>query len=289
MEALFLNHPFLNDILTWNKSQQKYLNLFHLIGKLRSRHYSYVITLQRFFSSGLLTYLSGSKITIGFEKNPLSLFFRYRIPHEIRKDVHETERNLRLLVPLNIKPEKPVMRLYPSEQDFRTVKKFKNQQYITVSPASLWFTKQFPVEGWVNFLNMLPESLKVYILGSQQDLGIANRIISESKHTETHSLCGELKFLESAALMKDAVMNYTNDSAPLHLASSVDAPVTVIFCSTTPDFGFGPLSSIAHIVESQDKLPCKPCGLHGWKECPEKHFKCGINIDSHQLFKSLPL
>jgi heptosyltransferase-2 len=22
-------------------------------------------------------------------------------------------------------------------------------------------------------------------------------------------------------------------------------------------------------------LPCKPCGLHGYKACPLGHFKCG--------------
>lgn len=288
MEALFLNHPFLNDILVWNKSRHKYLNLFHLIGKIRSRHYSYVITLQRFFSSGLLTYFSGSKVTIGFEKNPLSMFFRYRLPHEICEGVHETERNLSLLAPLEIRHQKPVLRLYPSPQDFQRVKNYKKQNYITISPASLWFTKQFPVKGWIDFLDCLPDSLQVYILGSKQDLAIANQLISDSKHSETHSLCGELKFLESAALMKDAVMNYTNDSAPLHLASAVDAPLTAIFCSTTPDFGFGPLAKNATVVETRDKLNCRPCGLHGWNACPKGHFKCGINIDSAQLLMSLP-
>jgi ADP-heptose:LPS heptosyltransferase len=42
--------------------------------------------------------------------------------------------------------------------------------------------------------------------------------------------------------MKDAAMNYVNDSAPMHFASAVNAPVTAVYCSTIPAFGFGPLS-----------------------------------------------
>ena len=69
-------------------------------------------------------------------------------------------------------------------------------------------------------------------------------------------------------------MNYVNDSAPLHIASAVDAPVTAVFCSTVPAFGYGPLSTNAHVVETEEKLACRPCGPHGHGKCPEGHFKC---------------
>ena len=79
--------------------------------------------------------------------------------------------------------------------------------------------------------------------------------------------------------MKDAEMNYVNDSAPLHLASAMNAPVTVVYCSTIPDFGFGPLSDNSRIIETKINLNCRPCGLHGYKECPLTHFKCAHSID----------
>jgi heptosyltransferase-2 len=83
--------------------------------------------------------------------------------------------------------------------------------------------------------------------------------------------------------MKNASMNFMNDSAPMHLASSVDAPTTVIFCSTVTDFGFRPLSSDAKVIETNEDLDCRPCGLHGHRTCPKKHFKCGLNIDVAKL------
>ncbi len=97
------------------------------------------------------------------------------------------------------------------------------------------------------------------------------------------NLCGKLNILQSAALIRNAKMNYVNDSAPMHIASAMNAPTTAIFCSTIPDFGFGPIASNARIIETKEKLSCRPCGLHGLKRCPEKHFKCSYNIDIENL------
>jgi heptosyltransferase II len=87
--------------------------------------------------------------------------------------------------------------------------------------------------------------------------------------------------------MKNAVMNFVNDSAPMHMASAVDAPVTAVYCSTLPSFGFGPKSTKSFIVEIEEELPCRPCGLHGRRSCPKKHFKCALNINIQQLIKTL--
>jgi heptosyltransferase II len=87
--------------------------------------------------------------------------------------------------------------------------------------------------------------------------------------------------------MQDAVMNYSNDSAPLHLGSSVNAPSTAIFCSTIPAFGFGPLSYNSAVIETTVKLACRPCGLHGYKACPKGHFKCAETITATQLSERL--
>ena len=74
-------------------------------------------------------------------------------------------------------------------------------------------------------------------------------------------------------------MNYVNDSAPLHIASAMNAPVTAYFCSTLPSFGFGPLSDNANVIQTKQTLECRPCGLHGKRKCPQQHFNCGHQIE----------
>jgi heptosyltransferase-2 len=95
---------------------------------------------------------------------------------------------------------------------------------------------------------------------------------------EVVNLAGKLTLLQSAALMACAQHNYVNDSGPLHLASATNAPVSAFFCSTIPEFGFGPLSDKARIIEVQG-LDCRPCGLHGHKSCPKGHFRCGEALE----------
>jgi heptosyltransferase-2 len=93
------------------------------------------------------------------------------------------------------------------------------------------------------------------------------------------NLAGKLSLLASAALMENAAMCYVNDSAPLHLASAVNAPTCAVFCSTVPDFGFGPLSDVRQVIQIREELACRPCGLHGFNHCPKGHFRCAEDID----------
>jgi heptosyltransferase-2 len=134
---------------------------------------------------------------------------------------------------------------------------------------------------------MLPSHLKIFLLGAESDTGLCDEIMSRAKNANIEILAGKLSFLQSAALMKTTVMNYVNDSAPLHFASAMNAPVTSIFCSTVPEFGFGPLSEKSFIVQTIEYLSCKPCTLHGRKACPLAHFKCAHTIQTEQLLQPL--
>ncbi|MBI5914091.1 MAG: glycosyltransferase family 9 protein [Bacteroidetes bacterium] len=285
-ESLLDNHPYLNGVLVWDKKHRKYGNLFRLIFKVRRNRYDLVVNLQRFFSTGFLTAFSGAKTTVGFDKNLLSFLFKHRVPHGIsngEKPIHEVERNLSLIVQWTdnqfVKPK-----IYPSKVDFEKV--HFPEKHITISPASVWFTKQFPAEKWLVLMNGVGEGTTIFLLGGKGDVGLCGWLKNQSSHKKIEVKAGKLSFLESAALMQRAAMNFVNDSAPLHLASAVNAHVTAVFCSTVPRFGFGPLSDDATVLETEENLRCRPCGLHGKKACPEGHFRCA-EIDVQRLLAKL--
>ncbi len=289
-EGLLRDHPYLHEVLTWNKKEGKLKNLFKLLRLIRSRKYDKVINVQRFAATGILTAFSGAKETIGFDKNPLSFLFSRKVPHIIstaEHPKHEIERNNDLVAHFtDATPFRPV--LYPSPKDFEKAAPFQSSPYICISPASVWFTKQYPAEKWISFIKRLPAHLQVHLLGAPTDKELCDTIIRASGHAAASNLCGQMDFLQSAALMKGAVMNYVNDSAPMHFASSVNAPVAAVYCSTLPSFGFGPLSDQRFIVEIEEKLYCRPCGLHGLKACPQGHFRCALDIKDEQLLSCLP-
>ena len=288
-EALLKNHPFIGAVLVWNKQQNKYKNLFLKLKYIRSKKYDTIINVQRFAATGFLTAFSGAKKTIGFDKNPWSFLFTQKINHIISNEsnpLHEVDRNQLLIESFtDKKAAKP--RLYPSPGDYKKVRPLQVSNYICIAPASVWFTKQFPVEKWISFIQKVPSSLTIYLLGAPSDFSLCETIKSSANHAHIVNLAGHLNFLQSVALQQSATMNYVNDSAPMHFASSVNAPVTAVYCSTVPSFGFGPLSDKSFIVQTTENLPCRPCGLHGKKECPLKHFKCALTITDEQLLETL--
>ena len=235
-----------------------------------------VVNLHRFGSSGWIAGRSGAKLRYGFKKNPFSFLYTKSFEHNIGDGTHEVERNLSIIkefgAKTNVRPD-----IHPSNADEEKVKEFISEEYYCLAPASVWFTKQLPLNKWVEIIDQL-KNKQVYLLGSNDDLELCNHIKDTTISESATILAGKLSLLQSAALMKHATMNYVNDSGPLHLASATNANTTAFFCSTVPSFGFGPLAENSTIKEVSN-LDCRPCGLHGHKNCPKGHFKCGVDMN----------
>jgi heptosyltransferase-2 len=285
-EDVFYGNKSVNEVYIWDKKKDKYKNLLKILGYIQQEKYDAVFNLQRFLTSGIFTVFSGAKKKYGFKKNPLSLFFNKSYAHEYKDKWHEVDRNHQLIAPI-VGTEVGRPKLYPTKKDYARVSVFKSHGYITITPASLWYTKQYPKEKWVEFIKALPGELHIYFLGGPADISLCDEIILETGHQNSINTAGKFKFVESAALMRDALMNYVNDSAAQHIASSINAKTTSIFCSTVQTFGFGPLSDDAQVLETTEELKCRPCGLHGHMQCPEGHFKCATQIDTQKLISRL--
>ncbi|BDC98983.1 glycosyltransferase family 9 protein [Persicobacter psychrovividus] len=285
-EGLLKGHPYLGKVYVFDKKGGKFKEMKRLIGEVRKERYDKVINLQRFFSSGFICAASGAKETIGYKKNPMSWAFSSKKDHvfsEVGDEniLHEVGRNQALIADFT-DPQAVRPKLYPTAENFQKVATYTAEPFVCMAPTSVWFTKQFPASRWVSLIDALPESLKIYILGAPADKAVCQQIIDQTKRKNALNLAGELNLLDSAALMSKSQLNYVNDSAPMHLASAVNAPTVAIYCSTVPAFGYGPLAEFSKVVEVRKPLACRPCGIHGHRNCPKKHFDCGhkINMDT---------
>jgi ADP-heptose:LPS heptosyltransferase len=282
-EGLLAHHPFLNELLVWDKSR-KYGSWWELLKRVRQTHYDQVIGLQRFATMGLFMALSGAKQRIGFDKNPFSWAFTKRVPHDIGGKMHEVERNAQLAGEKKSNaPLRPKLYVDTVELPLNLPQK----SYVCLAPTSVWFTKQFPESQWVAFIDSIPNTFQVLLMGAASDTKACEHIQTESVNKQVQNWAGKLNLLQSAKVMQGAFLNFVNDSAPMHLCSATNAPVCAIFCSTVPDFGFGPLSDFSRVVEIEFPLDCRPCGLHGHRACPQGHFRCGFDIRTAQLLTVL--
>ncbi len=287
-EELLKGNPHIHEVFTWDKKKAKAGNFFKTLKTIRKFRYDLILNLHRFLSSGLFTLFAHAGEKRGFSKNPLSIFYSRAFPHntDTFAEIHEIERNFSLVSDLQgLELNNP--RLFVTEAIEKLVSPLINDPFICIAPGSVWPTKQLPAEKWVGFLRQLDKKYRVYLLGAKEDAALCDQIILESGNNQGQNLAGKLSLQASAALMQKAVMNFVLDSAPLHLASAMNAPVAAVFCSTTTGFGFGPLSDSQAIIEVQKILACRPCGIHGKESCPEKHFNCGNNISVRQLLDSI--
>jgi ADP-heptose:LPS heptosyltransferase len=283
----------------WDKQGGKTKNLFKLVRELRKIKFDMVFNLHRHFNSGLVASLVKAPLKVGFKQNPLSVFYthkvEHKIPHHPRENEkvlwHEVQRNLQLIKAIhpdyeivdNSKFYRPELPLAP--KNFEKVAAFSEGEYFVIAPASVWFTKAWSEKKYRKLTQELAKMGKIYFIGAPSDKDLCDRIRKDIPNTE--NLCGGLNLLDSAALMQNAKRVFVNDSAPLHLASCVNAKTTAIFCSTVPAFGYTPLAEDSVVVDVGDSLNCRPCGLHGHEKCPLGHFKCSEDIAISAVLKTI--
>jgi ADP-heptose:LPS heptosyltransferase len=298
-ESVIQGLPTLEKTWIWDKKGGKTRNLLKLISELRKIDFDVVFNLHRHFNSGLVTAMMKAPLKVGFKQNPLSFLYSHKVNHRIphfpedneKVTWHEVQRNLQLLKVLNpaykinheSKRYKPELPLVP--KNFEKIQPYLGEDYFVVAPASVWFTKAWSESKYRELTLELSKRGKVYFIGAPTDKDLCDRIREGIPNTE--NLCGPLNLLDSAALMKTAKRVFVNDSAPLHLASSVNALTTAIFCSTVPAFGYTPLSDNSVVVDVGNSLSCRPCGLHGHEKCPLGHFKCSLDIDVRKVLATI--
>ena len=96
---------------------------------------------------------------------------------------------------------------------------------------------------------------------------------------------GETSLKELIAAISRCSVFLTNDSGPMHVAVASGIPTVAIFGPTTRELGFFPYGKGHTVIEKN--LECRPCGLHGAKECPLGHFQCMRQITPDEVFAAV--
>jgi heptosyltransferase II len=315
LQGLFGEHPFLRSVIPWDKREGRLRTLRTLKRSLPVSSYDAVIVVQRHLSSALLAFLIDAKIRIGFASHFLARFYSHAVPHNIKLQPptliasekvppfirkngpftlatdgslaanqseveHEIDRNFKLLTPLGVTILQPP-KIYPTAADHVAVAPFIKDPFVTVTPGSVWATKMTAPSVWFKALgSYLNDGSVIFLNGGPSEIthceALRNYILERAPQAVVKIVAGQLRFQASAVLMAHAKMNFVNDSAALHLASAVHAPVTAVFCSTLPEFGFGPIyKDNGETLELDLSLSCRSCGLHGRNHCRMQYFKCG--------------
>jgi heptosyltransferase-2 len=289
---IFSNHPAISEIIPYDKhgTDKGISKLWELRKKLKSRKYDLIIVPHRSLRSAVLSWLLKPKKNIGFDRSTGRWLFTDIV--EYNPNVHEIERNLSLIDPLEISGnhfELPV--LYPSHQDVRAVDAVlgglisDRGKMVAVAPGTIWNTKRWPMDKFAAVCKEISShGHAIVLIGSQDDLKLCDEICEIARSNKVVNAAGKLSLLQSAELIRRCGVLISNDSAPMHLAVAVGTPVVAIFGATVPEFGFAPCGPRDIIVETKG-LKCRPCSIHGGEKCPIKTFECMMAISPEVIVK----
>lgn len=286
-EAILKNNPHLNNIIVYDKrGEHKGISGVWQLGKrLRYENFNMVITPHRYLRSSILSWLSRSPIRKGYDIASGSFLFTEKIKYDRTK--HEVEKLLSFVAPENKKRYE--IELYPGEKEkmkgdnLWKENLLEDKKVVVLAPGSKWFTKQWPVE----YFNKLAESLKklsnvrLIVVGGKDEINLP------IEKENIIDMRGKTSLLELADILSRADVVVTNDSSPIHIASAFKKPrIFALFGPTIEKFGFFPWSLNSKVFQV-DGLKCRPCGIHGGKSCPEKHFKCMRDILPEEVFNEI--
>ena len=269
--SLMANNPFIRDVYGFEKSGNKIGNLARLIRIIRRNRYDLAVSKQIHLSSSLMMFLGGIKMRVGSSEQLLLTH-----PVKFAPGIHIREQVEMLLKKIHEGSFDLQTRLYPSEEDEAIAARYlsNNGRFrLGVAPGSVWETKKWPKEYYMEVINGLSKETDIYLIGGGAgDMALCDEIARACTHENITNTAGKLSLLQSAAMIGKLDLMLCNDSAPLHMANAMQTPVFAVFGPTVRRFGCFPYQPRDKMIEID--LYCRPCASHGGNRCPEKHFRC---------------
>ena len=281
------NNPRIHTVILFDKKKNKLVSFFRTLLRLRKTGYDCVISPHSSFTTGLLLFLSGIPVRVGFARWTSQYFLTHRCEH--LKRTLKIKKNLHLLS-LFSNEEFPVQtELFPSGQMITNASVLlsalqpDSKRIIAVAPGSNWFTKRWPEEYYRELVARLhAQHYGIVFIGSPEERALCNEMAPADNCSNT---AGTLSLLESAAVIGRCDLLICNDSGAMHLANAVGTDVFVFFGPTVQRIGYSPIGKQDIVFEVE--LDCRPCGSHGGKTCPLGHHDCMRLIDVESVHEKI--
>jgi heptosyltransferase II len=255
-----------------------------------------VFCLHRSLRSTLLARVAGGN-TIGFREGAGSVLFGQRVARPA--GAFEAEKNHALLTAWAGEKAKslplfPSLGVSPEDESAAQSLLQGLGEFVALAPSSVWATKRWPADRFARLAAMLWEKkgLRCVLVGGSEpaDLEVAKALVS-AVHASGKGvplpldLIGKTPLGALKSVLSRAKLVVANDSAPLHVAIAMGAPVLGVFGPTTKSLGFFPLApaGLAGVAE-HSHLDCRPCGLHGHHACPRGHFRCMLELSPEAVY-----
>jgi len=254
--------PNVNRILLVRRNLRD-LALF--LGLARER-FDYCIDFTRNDRSALLAFLSGARKRIVYRRRDRFQERRARVYSDfvkVRKlAMHTIDYNLALIGPLSVRNVSRALHLELPQEVREKANALRrdskiNEPYVIFHPGSARAEKFWEPQRWADVIEHVRSGSQISLVLT----GGASR--AEQKHLRevkvrlgqpVIDLSGKTDLLTLAALIEQARLLVTVDSAPMHLAAATQTSQVILFGPTNP-FHWRPLDSSALILQGESASP----------------------------------
>lgn len=281
LDAIKFNRN-VNEFIIFKKDDTKELKK-----KIKTKNYDFIIDLQNNFRSRKL-YNKFNHNVVKFKKNSLNKFLltNFKI-NRFKEIIPISQRYINTITSERLSEEDLIPEIYyPDSIDKQADKLFNlnsDQKIIGICPGSKHFTKTYPKEKFRELIEELTKTYKVFLFGGSNEKELTRYL---TINEQVFNFQNENDLFLTTALMKKCDMVVTNDSALMHIANALKKPIIAIFGSSVREWGFAPVGVASKIIEVEN-LSCRPCSHFGKSYCPEKHFKCMLDISSKEIISEI--
>jgi ADP-heptose:LPS heptosyltransferase len=176
------------------------------------------------------------------------------------RDLHTTDYNLSLLEPLGFRDVSPSLHLQLPQSAYEKADALRrnwnaSKPFVVLHPGSARQEKLWEAARWAQLIERFNRDNDFdLILTSGASKHEQTHIAAIKNETKIIDLSGKTDLLTLAALIGEARLLVTVDSAPMHLAAATHTPQVILFGPTNP-FHWRPRESPALILQGKTPQP----------------------------------
>ena len=274
-------NPYVDNLLvlrnTWFTANKrtKYSEILSMLWNIREKNFDIGIDLRGDVRNILLMLFGKVSYRVGYGITGGGFLLNKMLSYE--KDIHEVDRNLKLIKELDCSVVNRRLQIYYSQADKESILNLLEREHVgkndillavhmeTGYPSKLWKTDRF-----VQLLQEMNKRDygKIVLVGEGKNVNGFHNVHGRLGFNYINTI-GKLSISKLAVLLERCAVLISCDSGPVHVATAVGIPCIVLFSGTNNVKQWGPFGNINRVIYKD--VECSPCEM---RVCPRDTHLC---------------
>ncbi len=290
--SLLDGNPHLDEIISFDFSKEIIYQQMELFYKLHSKKFDLAIDLYSNPRSALLTYATGAKVRIGYDKPGRNWAYTDKVKDD-GKLKSAIDHHNQVLKVLDIEPKNYETEIFLSDSEKKEAERYLNWQgvkfekpLVAIHPGATWKNKILPKEKFAELIDLIGAKLGAEIILSlgPNDEELKNYIL-QNTFAKVHAL-RVLPVRQLAAVLSFCKIFISNDCGPMHIGPAISLKTIGIFGPEPPEVWFPYNESNGHKFFFS-KIDCSPCRKTECHLTGNDYLKCMKLISVDEIFNCI--